>query len=139
CGALEHPAPAPATGQVTPERIERARAAAAVAEAGHEEARVADEEALSRLEVARARVTEIEAQLTTEAATFAAEIADVDDLDEYVVRLRDERDALQAVTARLPEVDRALEAAEGEIGRAEAACGEAATALAEARARHERQ
>ena len=139
CGALEHPAPAPATGQVTPERIERARAAAAVAEAGHEEARVADEEALSRLEVARARVTEIEAQLTTEAATFAAEIADVDDLDEHVVRLRDERDALQAVTARLPEVDRALEAAEGEIGRAEAACGEAATALAEARARHERQ
>ncbi len=134
CGALEHPDPATASRQVTPEEIEDARSEAAAADARLEEARSHDESVAAQLEVARGRVADIESQLGADDSGLGAELASADDLADRLDRLGNERAALLAVTERRDAVERALATTEADITRAEAGRAAALTARTEAEA-----
>ncbi|WP_435198518.1 AAA family ATPase [Janibacter sp. GS2] len=138
CGALEHPAPARASGQVSPDQIDAASAEATAAEATLDRTRAVDESAASRLELARARVTDLESQLRGDASPLGAELVASADLSAGLAQLSSEREALVAVTDRHESVEQALSASEAGVTQAETALGEAETALAEATARRDR-
>lgn len=138
CGALEHPAPARAAQQVTPEQIESARAEATAADAALDRARSADESAASRLELARARVRDLETQLTADASGLGAELVADEDLATRHRRMSSERDALVEVVDRWEAVEQALSTCEAAISRAERTRSEATAGLAEATARQDR-
>ncbi|WP_338747641.1 SMC family ATPase [Janibacter alittae] len=137
CGSTEHPAPAPAGDQVTPEQIDAARERIVVTESRLEQSRTRDEAVASRLGVARAKAADlVEAvrELTT-----ADELPDIDvdgDLSRDCRTLREEQVALDEVVARLEDVERAAETCTAAVARATTAHEEAVAALAGSRARH---
>lgn len=134
CGALEHPAPARATRQVTPEKIESARTDASVADTALEEARAHDEGVASRLQVARGRVADVEAALSAEGTGLGHELVEGDDLAARLEQLGRERTALVAVTDRREAIEDALATCEADITRAETSRANAVTARTEAEA-----
>lgn len=138
CGAREHPDPASAARQVTPEEIDEARAGAEAAEGVAADLRAADEALRARLEVTRAKVTELEAGLVPEGGAPQAQALATEELEHLVDGLRRERSALVEVTGRRDSVDTAARACERSISDAEAARTETETALSAARARQER-
>lgn len=133
CGSLEHPAPARAVGQVTPDQIEDARTAAADGDTALEEARTLDEASGARLEVARGRVADLESELATDESGIATPPT-ADELSQRLERLREKRTALAAVTDRRDEVEGAAAACAKDTSRAEAARTSAVTAHTEAKA-----
>lgn len=137
CGALEHPAPARVTHQVTPEQIDRARTEADAADTALERARTTDEATTSRLTLARTRVSDLEAQLGGGESPEGAGLAG-DDLDDHLARLARERTALVAVTDRRESIEQALTTAEAAITRAETARHDATAGLTEATIRRDR-
>lgn len=138
CGAREHPEPARATRKVAPAQIDEARDLATEAEAGLARV-VADDEAVgARLEVARARVSELEARVCADGLSPEAGAPSAEELDDLVHRLRSERSALVEVTRQRASVTAAVASCEQSITRAETTRTEAGTALAAARARQER-
>lgn len=132
CGAVEHPAPAVASGQVTPEEIETARAAAAAADTHLDTTRSHDETVAARLEVASSRVADLEQQLAADET--GASLLESDDLTDRLEELGRERAALVAVTDRRDALERALRSAGADISRAEASRTAALTARTEVRA-----
>lgn len=135
CGSLEHPDPARAGQQVTPEQIRAAREEAEAAEGALEQARAADEATLSRLELARARVIDLE--------RLVEETVDGDELDldgdptRHLESLGDEQAALADVVARRDAVEQAVAGGASAVSRTEATHTDATGALAGARVRHE--
>ncbi|WP_277455721.1 SMC family ATPase [Janibacter sp. DB-40] len=136
CGSPEHPAPAPAADQVTPEQIEAARDEVARAEAELDRARTADEATASRLEIAEARVDDL-SRVVTElvAADDLLEIDVEQDLTRDLTFLREEKAALTEVVARREAVERAAASCATAITQAVAAHDDAVSALAESRTR----
>lgn len=137
CGSTEHPAPAPAGDQVTPEQTETAREEVAAAETTLERARTRDEAVASRLEVTRAKADDLVVAVTL--VTASDDLPDIDlggDLSRDRTTLREEQAALDEVVARREDIGRAVETCATAVARAVAAHDEAVTALAAARARH---
>lgn len=137
CGSPEHPAPAPAADQVTPEQIEAARAEVARAETELDRARTRDEATASRLEITEARVEDL-VRVVTElvAADDPLEIDVEQDLTRDLTALEEEQSALTEVVARREAVEHAAGTCATAVTQAAAAHDDAVTALAESRTRH---
>lgn len=129
CGSSDHPAPAAATHRVGAEEIERAREQVTTAESALERARAADERVSSRLEVVRAQLVQLELQVDG-----LVEVGGADRLE----ALQQERIALVDLVAGREAVEQAAKSCADAVAAAETQHGEATTAVAEARARHER-
>lgn len=137
CGSPEHPAPAPAADQVTPEQIEAARAEVARAETDLDHARTRDEATGSRLEIAEARVEDLVRVVTEIVAADALLEIDVEqDLTRDLTALEEEQAALTEVVARREAVEHAAGTCATAVTQAAVAHNDAVTALAEARTRH---
>ena len=138
CGSVEHPAPAPATDQVTPQQIAQARTDVAAAETELDLARTLDENTATELQLARATV-EGHVHSVAELAhdLDGRELDATGDLDDHRAALEDERAALVEVAGRGPDIVKAIEACAVEVTRAETTHAKAVTAVTEARARHE--
>ncbi|NYF96673.1 AAA family ATPase [Janibacter cremeus] len=138
CGSPDHPAPAPAVHQVTPEQIETARGEVETAEAVLGRARDRDESAASRLGLAAAKVEDL--VLTVTRIVAENDLLDIDaeqDLSGPLVDLEEQRARLVDVAARRDAVDQAVESCASAVTRAVTAHDEATAVLAEARVRHE--
>ena len=129
CGSPDHPAPAAATHRVGAEEIERAREQVTAAESALERARADDERVSSRLQVVRAQLVQLELQVDG-----LVEVAGADRLE----ALQQERTALVDLVAGREAVEQVAKSCADAVAAAETRHGEATTAVAEARARHER-